>query len=144
MKTTTTNHRRLRRLGLAAGLAALLTGCATNVNTYERAETRATPNYVADKRIITDNTLAGTFRIVSLNQITVSGNLLKVQATVENLKNRLHTLNYKFEWFDQDGMAIDSPNETWKSIQLQGRETGTISTVSVNPRAVDFKLKLRE
>jgi uncharacterized protein YcfL len=124
--------------------AALLAGCATNVNTYERAESQAAPSYVADKRVITDNTLAGTFRVVSINQSTVSGNLLKVQATVENLKNSYRTLNYKFEWIDVDGMAVDSPNETWKTISLQGRETGTISTVSINPRAVDFRLKFRE
>ena len=45
-------------------LCALLSGCATNVNTYERAESQASPNYVADKRVITDNSLAGTFRVV--------------------------------------------------------------------------------
>lgn len=128
----------------ATGLALLLTGCATNVNTYERAESQAAPNYVADKRVITDNTLAGTFRVTAINQATVSGNLLKVQATVENLKNKLRTLNYKFEWVDVNGMAVDSPNETWKAIQLQGRESQTISTVAVTPRAVDFRLKFRE
>lgn len=135
------------RLGGALTVAALalaFTGCATNVNTYERAESNATPNYVADKRVITDNTLAGTFRVVSINQGTVSGNLLKVQATVENLKNKLRTLNYKFEWIDENGMAVDSPNETWKAIQLQGRETQTISTVAITPKAVDFRLKFRE
>lgn len=130
--------------GLLAAAGLLLAGCATNVNTVERAQPQATPNYVADKRVITDNTLAGMVRVVSINQATVSGNLLKVQATIENLKNSLRTLNYKFEWIDQDGMAINSPNETWKSIQLQGRETTTISTVAINPRAVDFVLKLRE
>ena len=41
-------------------------------------------------------------------------------------------------------MALDSANETWKTLVLQGRETTTISTVSVSPRAVDFKLKFRE
>jgi hypothetical protein len=61
----------------------------------------AAPTYVADKRVITDNTLAGTFRVVSINQATVSGNLLKIQATVENLKNKARTLNYKFEWVDE-------------------------------------------
>jgi uncharacterized protein YcfL len=126
------------------GLGLMLAGCATNVNTYERAQSEASPSYVADKRIITDNTLAGTFRVVSINQATVSGNLLKIQATVENLKNKSRTLNYKFEWVDQDGMAVDSPNETWKSILLQGRETQTISTVAVTPRAADFRLKFRE
>ena len=121
-----------------------MAGCASNVNTYERAESQAAPNYIADKRVITDNTLAGTVRVVSINQSTVSGNLLKIQATVENLRNSQRTVNYKFEWIDQDGMALNSPNETWKSLPLQGRESTTISTVAVSPRAVDFKLKFRE
>jgi uncharacterized protein YcfL len=133
----------IRSLLPVAALALLLGGCA-NVNTYENAESHATPNYVADKRVITDNTLAGTVRVVSINQATVSGNLLKIQATVENLKSSAQTLNYKFEWVDQDGMAVNSPNETWKSLPLQGRETTTISTVAVSPKAVDFKLKFRE
>jgi uncharacterized protein YcfL len=41
-------------------------------------------------------------------------------------------------------MAVDSPNETWKAILLQGRETQTISTVAITPKAVDFRLKFRE
>ena len=136
----------LRRAG--AGLvifaALLLAGCATNVNTSERAVPEASPHYVADQRVITDASLAKLFQVQSINQTTVSGNLLKVQATVANLKNNLRTLNYKFEWIDQDGMAVDSPNEGWKTVQLQGKETITISTVAVTPRAVDFKLKFRE
>lgn len=124
-------------------LALLLGGCQ-NVNTYENAESRATPTYVADKRVITDNTLAGTVRVVSINQATVSGNLLKIQATVENLKSKPRTVNYKFEWVDVDGMSVNSPNETWKSLALQGRETQTISTVAISPKAVDFRLKFRE
>lgn len=128
----------------ATGALLFLVGCANNVNTYERAESQAAPNYIADKRVITDNTLAGTVRVVSINQSTVSGNLLKVQATVENLRSSQRTVNYKFEWIDQDGMALDSANETWKSLPLQGRESTTISTVAVSPRAVDFKLKFRE
>ena len=144
MKTSSSSRLRLTGARFATGLALVLTGCATNVNTYERADSLAAPSYVADKRVITDNTLAGTFRVVSINQGAVSGNLLKVQATVENLKNKTRTLNYKFEWVDVNGMAVDSPNETWKAILLQGRETQTISTVAVSPKAVDFRLKFRE
>ena len=140
------NHLRffITRGGLLAALGLLFAGCATNVNTVERAQSQATPSYIADKRVITDNTLANTFRVVAINQTTVSGNLLKLQATVENLRNSTKTLNYKFEWIDKDGMAIDSPNETWKTMLFEGRETKTISTVAINPRAVDFTLKLRE
>jgi uncharacterized protein YcfL len=144
MKTTLIPVRLAGNL-LVAGTILFLAGCAAeNVNTYENAQSQANPNYVADKRVITDNTLAGKLRVASINQATVSGNLLKIQATVENLSNSQRTFNYKFEWFDQDGMALNTANETWKSLPLQGRETTTISTVAVTPRAVDFKLKFRE
>lgn len=129
---------------LISGLALCLAGCASTVNTFERAESLAAPNHIVDQRIVTDRTLARTFRVVSINQDSVSGNLLRVQATVENRKNGVRTLNYKFEWVDEVGMAIDSPNETWKSVRLQGRETRAISTVAVSARAVDFRLKFRE
>jgi Predicted periplasmic lipoprotein len=122
----------------------LLAGCGTTVNTVSRADSLASPSMVADRRVITDNSLAGMVRVVSVNQATVSGNLLKIQATIENLKRSTKTLNYKFEWVDENGMAIDSPNETWKQIRLQPRETTTISTVAITPRAVDFNLKLKE
>jgi uncharacterized protein YcfL len=129
---------------LALTAALLLAGCGTTVNTVERAQSQAAPNYIADQRVITDRTLAAAIRVVAINQGTVSGNLLKVQATVENLKNSTKTLNYKFEWTDQNGMAVDSPNETWKQIRIQPRETTTISSVAVTPRAADFTLKLKE
>lgn len=144
MKLTLSSTSRRAGSALLLGLGLLLAGCATNVNSYERANPQATPNYVPDQRVITDETLARKFQVVSINQSTVSGNLLKVQATVVNLKNNLRTLNYKFEWVDQDGMSVDSPNETWKAVMFQGRETKTLSTVAVSPRAVDFRLKLRE
>lgn len=144
MKNKTSVTLRRAVPGVLLGAALLLAGCATNVNSYERANPQATPSYVADARVITDDSLSRKFQVVSINQATVSGNLLKVQATIVNLKNNLRTLNYKFEWVDQDGMAVDSPNETWKAIMFQGRETKTVSTVAVSPRAVDFRLKLRE
>lgn len=129
---------------LAITATLLLAGCGTTVNTVERAQAQASPSYVADKRVVTDRTLAATFRVVSVNEATVSGNLLKVQATIENLKNSTRALSYKFEWVDANGMAVDSPNETWKQIRVQPRETTTISTVAVTPRAVDFILKMKE
>jgi len=128
----------------AVGALVAFTGCATNVNSVERAQPMATPDYISDKRVITDNTLARTVRVNSVNQATVSGNLLKVQATLENLKNNARTVRYKFEWIDQSGMSVGSPNETWKTISIPGRDTTTISTVAVSPRAVDFVLKLSE
>jgi uncharacterized protein YcfL len=130
-------------LPLLAALA-LASGCATNVNTVSRAQDQATPSYVADKRVITDASLAGMIRILSVNESTVSGNLKKIQVTLENAKNNSRVVNYRFEWTDQDGMAASSTLETWKSLSLAGRETVTVSSVATSPKSVDFKLKLLE
>ena len=139
-----TSPRPLAAPVLAAGLLAVLSGCATNVNTVERAQPMAATNYISDKRVVTDNTLARTVRVDAINQTIVSGDLIKIQATLENLKNDLRSVRYKFEWTDKDGMAVNGPTEGWRVLQLQGRETVNISTVAVSPRAVDFVLKLSE
>lgn len=130
-------------LAAVAGLA-LVSGCATNVNTVERAQSQATPNYVADKRVITDSTLGGLIRIVSVNESTVSGNLKKVQVVLENAKDNTRRVNYKFEWTDQDGMATNGIVQSWQPLVFAGRESLTVSSVAISPKAVDFKLKLVE
>ncbi len=127
---------------IALGVLAF-TGCQ-NVNTVERAVPTATPNYVADKRVITDSTLAGALRVVSVNQATVSGDHLKIQIQVENLKSRTMNFRYRVEWFDQQGMLLPSPTDLWKPFVMQGRESSAISAVAVNPKAVDFVIKFQE
>lgn len=125
------------------GFTALLGAC-TNVNTVERAQPLATPNYVDDKRVITDTSLAATVKVVSVNQSVVSGDLLKIQVMVTNTRSSARSFNYKFEWYDQDGMLVQTPTSVWKSMRIQPKETNAISAVGPNPRAVDFVLKLQE
>ncbi len=130
-------------LAAIAGLA-LVTGCATNVNSVANAQPSARPNMVADKRVITDQSLGGLIRVVSVNDAVVSGNLKKVQVTLENAKNNSRTISYKFEWTDQDGMATNGITQSWQSLSFSGRETQTISSTAISPKAVDFTLKIKE
>jgi uncharacterized protein YcfL len=125
---------------VALGLA----GCATSVNTIQRANPQATPSLVADQRVITDSTLARKLATVSVNEAKVSGNLLKIQVTLENLSSRPQAFTYKFDWIADDGMELSGPTGGWKQIQLEGREVRAISAIATNPRAVDFRLKVRE
>lgn len=129
----------------ALALAALgLSGCATSVNTVQRAESQATPSYVADQRIVTDSTLARKLATVSVNESKVSGNLLKIQVTLRNLSSKPQTFLYKFDWIADDGMELSGPTGGWKTIQLEGKEERSISSIATNPRAVDFRFKARE
>ena len=132
-------------LASAALAAALLaSGCAHSVNTVSRAEPQATPNYVNDQRVITDSTLGRKVGVVEVIDNKVSGNLLKVQVTLENRSSKPQAFTYKFDWIGQDGMELSSPIGGWKQIQLEGRETRAVAATATSPTATDFRLKLRE
>jgi uncharacterized protein YcfL len=132
-------------LASAALAAALLaSGCAHSVNTVSRAEPQATPNYVNDQRVITDASLGRKVGIVEVIDNKVSGNLLKVQVTLENRSSKPQAFTYKFDWIGQDGMELSSPIGGWKQIQLEGREVRAVAATATSPAATDFRLKLRE
>jgi uncharacterized protein YcfL len=137
----------MKSFALFAATAALLlplTGCQTNVNTVSRAEPLARPNFVNDKRVVTDRSLGELIGVVSVNETIVSGNLRKVQVTLENLRDNNREIRYRFEWVDQDGMAVGGVSELWLQLVLAGRETRSVSTVATSPRAADFTLKIVE
>ncbi|MDR1281764.1 MAG: YcfL family protein [Opitutaceae bacterium] len=129
-------------LTLALGALLLCGGCATSVNSFQRAQAESTPSYVNDQRIITDSTLARALAVRSINEGYASGNLLQIQATVENLKNGPKSFRYKFDWISGTGMAVGDTG--WRQLNLRGRETSAVSAIATNPRAVDFRLKFEE
>jgi len=134
-----------KKLILLLASLALCSGCATrSVNSVERASPRATPNTVVDQRIVTDSSLARKLAILSINESYVSGDLLQVQAVIENTTKSAKDFVYKFDWIAQNGMEVSSTASTWRSLRLQGGERSSISAVAKTPTAVDFRLQFQE
>lgn len=121
----------------------LLTSCST-INTVERATPVGTKQMIADKRIITDSTLNKKVRIISLNESTTTGGFLQVQVEVLNQKNSMQSFNYRFEWFDMNGMLLNTPTSVWIPRQIEGQETLTITAVAPTTTAKDFRVKFIE
>jgi len=131
------------KLMLAAGAGlGLLTGCASTVNTVERAAPAGQRQMVSDKRIITDAGLNRAVRIVGVNE--APGEFLKIQVELLNTTSSLKSFNYRFEWFDANGIQVNSPTSTAISRQIEGRESIFIGAVAPLPAAKDFRLKLIE
>lgn len=122
--------------------AALLAVGCQSVNTVERAQPLAAPNPLLSKVEITDSFLANRVEVVDVNQAYVSGDLLKVQVEVQSISNHYRSINYRYLWIDENGMAIDSPAPVWRSAQLPAGGMAFLSDVAPNPRAVDFKLQI--
>ncbi len=128
---------------LALLLGGALTGCST-VNTVERADPVGTVSYVDDKRIITDSGLNRIVNIVSVNEATVQGGLLKIQVQLRNDTSGVKAFNYRFEWYDMDGMLVNAPTSSWQIRMIEGGETISLVGVAPNSNAKDFRLKLLE
>ena len=127
---------------MLAGLAGLC-GCGTPVNTVERAQPVGQRDMVDDKRILTDASLDIRARVVGVNQAMTQGGLLRVQVELMNQSRKPKEFKYHFEWFDQNGMQVNTPaTAALIPAQIEGKESIFISSVAPTPACADFRLKL--
>ncbi len=136
----------IRSLAVGSLLAGSLwlTGCKTTVNTVERAAPSGQKQMVADKRVLTDVGLARKVYVVGVNEAPTPGGLLQVQLEVANQTNSRQRFSYSFQWFDANGMQINSTTALLLPCVLEGRETRFLSGVAPTPTCKDFRVKFIE
>ena len=135
----------LRSLALITCAASLtaLTAC-DSINTVENEQRVNQPTALKDKRVVTDGFLERYARVISVNQATLPGDILKIQVVLENTSWFDQTFIWKFEWFDANGMIVETPLSTWQSRHLEAHERTEITSVAPTPQCKDFRLKLQE
>jgi uncharacterized protein YcfL len=73
---------------------------------------------------------------------TTSGDLMKIDANLNNDSSTVKRISYKFRWIDREGMrAWDE--EAWKPLLIYDNSNLTINAVSPTNKAADFRLILR-
>jgi uncharacterized protein YcfL len=72
---------------------------------------------------------------------TRTGELIKIDANLNNDSSSVKRIAYKFRWIDREGMRAWE-EESWKPLMIYNNSNLTISTVSPTPKAVDFRLIL--
>jgi uncharacterized protein YcfL len=118
------------------------TACRS-VNTLERAEPRAVPNYVDPRVEIPDRSLSRAVQLVDVRE-ALAGDLRKIQVELFNSTNKTKHFQYRVEWFDDQGMAVRSPMSGWTVRSLLPKEQISITAIAPVPSAEDFRLKLLE
>jgi uncharacterized protein YcfL len=73
---------------------------------------------------------------------TMTGDHLKVDATLNNDSSKVKRVAYKFRWIDREGMRAWE-EEPWKPLMLYENSNLVINTISPTNKAVDFRLMLR-
>ena len=72
---------------------------------------------------------------------TMTGDLLKIDASLNNDSSRVKRIAYKFRWIDREGMRAWE-EETWKPLLMYENSNITVNAVSPTNKAVDFRLLL--
>ncbi|HZP86048.1 MAG TPA: DUF1425 domain-containing protein [Burkholderiales bacterium] len=70
---------------------------------------------------------------------TTTGDLLKIEANLNNDASRVQRVAYKFRWIDREGMRA-AEEESWKPVLLYERSSSVISAVAPSNKASDFHL----
>jgi len=70
--------------------------------------------------------------------------MMKAQVSLRSRDRDTVSIQYRFDWFDAQGMEINANTGAWKPLIIYGRESRTIQGVAPDPRAHEFKLKIRE
>lgn len=141
----------------AAAVCLALSACQDTVNTVENADKSATPNVIRDARFVTDGWLRDRLQLRSVKTaISASGHLM-VEVAATNVRtgplaqtwssitrDNPYTVDYKFDWQDENGMTVDTSLSIWQSRQIKPGETVYFKTVAPTPRCKDFILNVKE
>jgi len=123
-----------------------LVGCSTTAGVEATGKTAWDEQGARslEKNVVFNNSgLKGDIQIVDVKS-AMAGNVMRAQATLRSKDRDTLPFQYRFDWYDAGGLEINSGAGSWKPLILYGRESKTIQGVAPDPRAKEFKLKIRE
>ena len=132
----------------ALAATALVAGCATKKGFEQPGYAFGCP--IGDQKVGSMDDLVKAKTAMEGRRTTIqptemrctkAGDLLKIDANLNNDSSSVKRISYKFRWIDREGMRA-ADEETWKPLMLYNNSNLMISTVAPNAKAVDFRLIL--
>jgi uncharacterized protein YcfL len=77
--------------------------------------------------------------VVTEMRCTMAGDLLEINANLNNDSSKVKRVSYKFRWIDRKGMRAWE-EETWKPLLMYENSNQVVSAVAPTNKAVDFRL----
>ena len=93
--------------------------------------------------VIQNYRLASDVEIVDARGVMV-GDLIKANVVLASRTHGTLALQYKFVWFDRNGLEISPDSTPWQPVIIYGRDQKVLQGVGPSPAAKEFKVVLRE
>jgi uncharacterized protein YcfL len=131
---------------LAAVSCALLAGCGTKKGFEKKGFAYGCPigeTKVGSMEDLVQSKVAreGPRTNVAVTELrcTMTGDLLKIDANLNNDASDTRRIAYKFRWIDREGMRA-AEEEVWKPVLMYEKSNHPVTAVAPTPKAVDFRL----
>ena len=138
-----------KKIVIALAAVALVAGCATKKGFEQPGFAFGCP--VGDQKVGSMGDLVKAKTAMEGHRTTIqpteirctrAGELLKIDANLNNDSSSVKRVSYMFRWIDREGMRA-AEEESWKPVMLYENSNLVINSVSPSNKAVDFKLILR-
>ncbi|HYX64936.1 MAG TPA: YcfL family protein [Burkholderiales bacterium] len=132
----------------AVAVAALAAGCATKKGFEQPGFAFGCP--IGDAKVSSMDDLVKLKTVSEGRRTTIetremrctkAGDLLKIDASLNNDSSKVKRIAYKFRWIDREGMRA-AEEESWKPLMLYDNSNYVITAVAPSNKAVDFRLVL--
>lgn len=127
-----------------AAIAAATIGCANQAGTTARdSRPTARPQVVDADYFINNEGFANKIALTGIIEGTTPAGRKRVEAELYNETKKFQNVNYSFKWFDDQGIAVDSIAETWRTVGIQAATAERVTAIAPTERATDFELRIR-
>lgn len=139
-------HASIVAVALAGALAA---GCASKKGFEQPGYAYGCP--IGDAKVASMDDLVKLKVVMEGSRTTVvptemrcsrSGDLIRIDANLNNDSRSVKRIAYKFRWIDREGMRAWE-EEAWKPLLIYNNANHLINTVAPTEKAADFRLILR-
>ena len=132
-----------------SAMVALVAGCATKKGFEQPGFAFGCP--IGDAKVASMDDLVKAKTMAEGRRTTIqatemrcskSGDLLRIDANLNNDSKNVKRISYKFRWIDREGMRA-ADEESWKPLMMYENSNMVINTISPSNKAADFRLILR-
>lgn len=126
------------KIGSVGVVLVVLAGCS-GANTFATRTPRSNVELV--EQVVRDPGLDGAIEIASA-RIDERGGMSFAQVTVVNRSASTRSIQYRFDWFDGDGVNVTPLGEAFRAVTLGPGESRDLQN-SAASRGVDFRFTIR-
>lgn len=124
------------RVLIVLGVVLGLTACSTTTSGISIES--------SNQSVVIGNTNLANRLSIEKAQVTNVNGLLKAAVPVSSKIDSDLKLQYRFYWYDAQGLEVSGSDSPWRQFIIHGKDTMTLQAVARKPEATQYRIYIRK